>query len=729
MDQQELIAKGKPEEEDHLRDSTHSMSDSSAAALPDDVGLDNNRCEAENESTTLKKPLSGEFTDDSTEHTRRNSNNLTSSARYYSMINGDSARIIKQSQLEPEEDEPKNNTPRTNNSREKLRVDDKTKEELLSCSPLEEEKESVQDDEPERDDIERFYSEDSSGSEEDGKSTHGTQRTVATVGTSSSRLAPDENWGEKRTSRHYSGSGSKTTHLASGSTVFEREDASIRGSFLRDDGTMLTYKKHGRNFRRLLRTRCLGKIITRFPRTIAIVWGILIPLWMLNFLSLILGVWLASKEAPGEIGRNDDELAKEARANLTSGSVTSITAAAPRFCAELFMAEEDYDQVDIASRITQLSDVTLEQSVRAQSDVFSSQEPLGRDMNWTAWYLYMHGCGLAVKDYADEVMILTSAAERASADIELSFNWIRCHDDATGKFDAYLSDKLPMEELSLDYQSETYKRYWDEDRTELQGQYYQEFIEEGLSEADAFAKAVNSSLTDATGGDGCTLNGPGAAFFWFTVMTTIGYGNQAPDSNAGRILLYSLGFLSILTFGGILATAGMVTSAVFDDIVIRYGLRVLAKPWCACLVWGSLYYGWMAIIAWAAQAWKENRVDGPFDFGDGFWFAYLSTTTIGLGDVYLEPHVIIGSDLLYFPMLLLAGFVFLAAFLGKLRDLVMSLLKSKHATFTESLLMLMQRDKDREGAGPLMAGRMFVTENIQHNSGRFRYDPNDDTSG
>jgi Ion channel len=49
--------------------------------------------------------------------------------------------------------------------------------------------------------------------------------------------------------------------------------------------------------------------------------------------------------------------------------------------------------------------------------------------------------------------------------------------------------------------------------------------------------------------------------------------------------------------------------------------------------------------------------------------AYISTTTIGLGDFYLEPEVITGRDLLSFPLVILIGFVFFSAFLGKIGEL------------------------------------------------------------
>jgi hypothetical protein len=53
---------------------------------------------------------------------------------------------------------------------------------------------------------------------------------------------------------------------------------------------------------------------------------------------------------------------------------------------------------------------------------------------------------------------------------------------------------------------------------------------------------------------------------------------------------------------------------------------------------------------------------------DGYWFSYISTTTVGLGDIFLEPEVIQARDLVTFPLLFLVGFVFLSSFLGKFAE-------------------------------------------------------------
>lgn len=171
-----------------------------------------------------------------------------------------------------------------------------------------------------------------------------------------------------------------------------------------------------------------------------------------------------------------------------------------------------------------------------------------------------------------------------------------------------------------------------------------------------------------------------SGWFWFTVLTTIGYGNQAPETDAGRAMIYSLGFLSILMFAGILATAGFIAAAIVDDTLVRSRLVVLTRPCLSWVFWGILYYGWMAAIAAVTVRWKRTRL-GPsaddFTIRDGYWFGYISSTTVGLGDIFLEPEVFLYRDLVTFPLLFLVAFVLVAAFLSKFAELIGLLIGKK----------------------------------------------------
>ena len=63
----------------------------------------------------------------------------------------------------------------------------------------------------------------------------------------------------------------------------------------------------------------------------------------------------------------------------------------------------------------------------------------------------------------------------------------------------------------------------------------------------------------------------------------------------------------------------------------------------------------------------------------------ISTTTVGLGDYYLEHGVIVGYDLLVWPLLFLFGFVLLSSFLTKVAEFLASFFPSDKPTFAESL--------------------------------------------
>ena len=152
--------------------------------------------------------------------------------------------------------------------------------------------------------------------------------------------------------------------------------------------------------------------------------------------------------------------------------------------------------------------------------------------------------------------------------------------------------------------------------------------------------------------------------------SSIGYGNQAPQTGEGRLLTACLGFVSILAFATVLASSGYILLIIFDDLVIRCKLNLLAKPWIACPFWGLTWVAWMSFIGQYTKGWWSRRADFEVSNQESWWFAYISTTTVGLGDFFLQPEVIFVNDLLTFTLMFLTGFVFLATFLGKLQDLL-----------------------------------------------------------
>lgn len=136
-------------------------------------------------------------------------------------------------------------------------------------------------------------------------------------------------------------------------------------------------------------------------------------------------------------------------------------------------------------------------------------------------------------------------------------------------------------------------------------------------------------------------------------------------------MVFTVGFVSMLVFGFVLGNAGKVVTTIIDELLDKiphstFGLRNLLL----CLLWGVFYYAWMLCVAWATIEWKEQRVSVELEWDDAYWFAFISTTTIGLGDFFLEHHALRHVDLINFSLLMLLGFIFLSTFLVKLGEVM-----------------------------------------------------------
>jgi len=148
-------------------------------------------------------------------------------------------------------------------------------------------------------------------------------------------------------------------------------------------------------------------------------------------------------------------------------------------------------------------------------------------------------------------------------------------------------------------------------------------------------------------------------------------------------MTYTLGFFSMLLFGGVLATAGGITTHLLNDTVHRFK-RVIARP-VKVLIWGILWSLWMVLIAWQARSYQATRLDSEMASNDAYWFAFISTTTIGFGDYYLQPEGLFISDLLGLWINFLIGFVLLSSFLTELSQLLGSVVPDVSAYLQRKL--------------------------------------------
>jgi len=199
----------------------------------------------------------------------------------------------------------------------------------------------------------------------------------------------------------------------------------------------------------------------------------------------------------------------------------------------------------------------------------------------------MELCGATGLDLANRYFVL---AQPESAGDELSFNWMRC--DGLGA--ANSSNSLLQQiwgrpyvnrtRLKPDVQAADAIATWRLNAAIL----YDEMLdmlmtENGTSPIDARIQAYQYATQTANGFGHCYANSAAGAWFWFTVMTTIGYGNTAPVSEGGRAMIYTLGFFSILLFAVILGGAGTIVVAIWDDFVNRTKLHQLNIPWVGYL--------------------------------------------------------------------------------------------------------------------------------------------------
>jgi len=404
----------------------------------------------------------------------------------------------------------------------------------------------------------------------------------------------------------------------------------------------------------------------RHPRCWSILCAIFIPLWVLIGCSVLGGYILAGFEAPVEVEANDAILAnRHIFVELDWKAVVEKVLKLPQFCFDRYLQ-------DVLLPGKNMTDIGPGEGVDwidwwegldgDTSELLNDLFDLLEDMRE-----FMETCGNTAQEILEQVWALNSDIEVTLAAQPLSFNWIRCWNRTE------LGDVKPFNPTDAQIeaaasQSDFYERVWREDQVRIYREYLAE--EEYPNSIEARLRALRYSADNASGGDHCGRNTSGTAWFWFIVMTTVGYGNQSPITAAGRAMVGTLGFASILAFGGILANAGSIVAVLWDDFIERSGCKSLQHPVVGCAVWGCTFVIWMFFLANSTLRWWQDRlVDGPGTW-EGVWYAYISITTIGLGDFFLQPEVVFLIDVFRHAGLFLTGFVFLSTFLGKLVEVV-----------------------------------------------------------
>lgn len=449
---------------------------------------------------------------------------------------------------------------------------------------------------------------------------------------------------------------------------------------------------HGCCFRCLTKLGCsrVAQLPYNMPRICGLMLGVVFPLFSLIFVSLLFGNFLATLESPLEIVANNNVIASRTALGYSASFMNNVTEQSPRICTALYFANGTKQQMDEEIWIG------IEETFATGQQHASSNDPSNRpsiqEVNVTDLLEFMDKCGGRALEYARNVNFTNDTSSLTLEIGGLTFDWTRCDGrdiyNSSGSGGVLKNIWNPYSEIDLlrpGVQEQYAIGQWNEQQQDLYDEYLPLYLEAGMRQFEARNNALWRSFDEASGFDDCRVNTPGGAWFWFTIMTTIGYGNTAPQTEGGQAMVYTLGFFSILLFAVVLAQSATIATAICDDWVDRVHLSHLRIPWAGCIYWGSLYYLWMLIIARYTQSWKEYRLEEEFLLGTAYWFSFISTTTVGLGDYYLEHALLLPADVFVFSLLFLFGFVLLSNFLVKLSELVTGFFPSRGPSFEELL--------------------------------------------
>jgi hypothetical protein len=142
-------------------------------------------------------------------------------------------------------------------------------------------------------------------------------------------------------------------------------------------------------------------------------------------------------------------------------------------------------------------------------------------------------------------------------------------------------------------------------------------------------------------------------------------------TDEGRLLIVTAGLFSLILFGAVLGLTSFIILAIFDDFVSRYLVsrycisKWLQHPVVGMLMWGAIWMTYAVVIATDVEYWWEERLPDyaeGIDRSDTLWFAFISTSTIGLGDYFLQPEVVFASDTLKYSVLFMVGTYYFCSF-------------------------------------------------------------------
>ena len=370
-------------------------------------------------------------------------------------------------------------------------------------------------------------------------------------------------------------------------------------------------------------------VASRFPRLYYFTIQLVVPLIVLLGMAFLFGTALASLESPGEINNNDDALvgvfSGYAAYIRDRGSIYSTIKEAPGTCLS------EYDDNVTVQELTSEHEDILDELLKCATGLAATQFPV---LNWT------------------EFFHITTPV--------LTFDWTNCKRAQRFLFEGF---EESLEDSRLDYQQQ-YHQYVEDFIADVRERCNRTTID--FEHPIDLANALEEAAQEATGSQSCKPHVAGGALFWFTIMTTIGYGNTAPSTDGGRFLILTCGFITIIGFIGLNNSASGILMTIVDDFLLRLRLHKLTKGIGAVLLWLCLLIIWMLVLAAVIVAYYKNRIGSYLSLWDAYWFSYITTTTVGLGDIYIPHEEFKPADMFRIPFAILCSFVVLGNFATKL---------------------------------------------------------------
>lgn len=73
----------------------------------------------------------------------------------------------------------------------------------------------------------------------------------------------------------------------------------------------------------------------------------------------------------------------------------------------------------------------------------------------------------------------------------------------------------------------------------------------------------------------------------------------------------------------------------------------------------------MLVLALGFQRYQRRHIGSALPLNDAYWFSYITTTTVGFGDIHISHSEFTVAEMFFVPFLVLLGFNFLGIFADK----------------------------------------------------------------